>query len=429
MKNKFIKSTIILVIGGLLTKVLGMLIRIVITRIIGTYGIGLYSLISPTFMLLNTIAQFGLPTSLNILIAKNKTSSKKLISTSCFISLFIDAIIFIILFIFGKNIAINLLKESKCVLGIISIAFVLPFMSVSNMLRSYFFAKMRMYPHVITNVLEDVVRLIFIIILLPYFLKLGIKYAIAFIMLTNVLSELTSIIIFLFLIPNFKVNKKELIPNFDTIKELFRICIPTTGSRLIGSIGYFLEPIILTFVLLSVGYSNSFIVNQYGIINGYVMPLLLLPSFFTMALSNALIPIVSSNYEKHNYSYIKKKVRQAIFYSLLIGIPATIVFLSFPGIPLKFIYNTNLGINYIKFLAPICLLHYIQAPISSSLQAMGKAKISLKGTFYGVLIRTTLLFSLSYLKIGIWGLICSISINIIFVTLFDLYNLKKELND
>lgn len=291
MKNKFIKSTLILVIGGLLTKVLGMLIRIVITRIIGTYGIGLYSLISPTFMLLNTIAQFGLPTSLNILIAKNKTSSKKLISTSCFISLFIDAIIFIILFIFGKNIAINLLKESKCVLGIISIAFVLPFMSVSNMLRSYFFAKMRMYPHVITNVLEDVVRLIFIIILLPYFLKLGIKYAIAFIMLTNVLSELTSIIIFLFLIPNFKVNKKELIPNFDTIKELFRICIPTTGSRLIGSIGYFLEPIILTFVLLSVGYSNSFIVNQYGIINGYVMPLLLLPSFFTMALSNALIPI------------------------------------------------------------------------------------------------------------------------------------------
>ena len=428
MKNKFIKSTIILVIGGLLTKVLGMLIRIVITRIIGTYGIGLYSLISPTFMLLNTIAQFGLPTSLNILIAKNKTSSKKLVSTSCFISLFIDAIIFIILFIFGKDIAINLLKESKCILGIISIAFVLPFMSVSNMLRSYFFAKMRMYPHVITNVLEDVVRLIFIIILLPYFLKLGIKYAIAFIMLTNVLSELTSIIIFLFLIPNFKVNKKELIPNFDTIKELFRICIPTTGSRLIGSIGYFLEPIILTFVLLSVGYSNSFIVNQYGIINGYVMPLLLLPSFFTMALSNALIPIVSSNYEKHNYSYIKKKIKQAIFYSLLIGIPATIVFLGFPGIPLKFIYNTNLGIDYIKFLAPICLLHYIQAPISSSLQAMGKAKISLKGTFYGVLIRTTLLFSLSYLKIGIWGLICSIGINIIFVTLFDLYNLKKELN-
>lgn len=426
-KNKFIKSTIILIIGGLLTKILGMLIKIAITRTLGTYGIGLYSLIIPTFMLLNTIAQFGLPTSLNILIAKNKLNNKKLVTTACIISLSIDIIIFIILFIFGKSIAINLLKESKCTQGIISIAFILPFISISNMLRSYFFAKQRMYPHVITNVLEDIVRLILIIIFLPYFLKISISYAVAFIILTNIASELTSIVIFIFLLPNFKITKKELKPDKKTLKELFSICIPTTGSRLIGSIGYFLEPIILTFVLLKVGYSNKYIINEYGIINGYVMPLILLPSFFTSALSNALIPIVSSNYEQKNYHFIKRKIKQAIFYSLLIGIPTTIIFLSIPEIPLKYIYNTNLGINYIKFLAPICLLHYIQSPISSSLQAMGKAKISLKGTFYGILIRTILLFTLSYLKIGIWGLIIGTSTSIIFVTLYDLYNVNKEL--
>lgn len=427
-KNKFIKSTIILIIGGLITKILGMMIKIITTRILGTYGIGIYSLIMPTFMLLNTIAQFGLPTSLNILVAKNKHNNKKLVSTAIIISLTIDIIIFIFLIIFGKNIAINLLKEHKCTLGLISIALILPFITISNMLRSYFFGKQRMYPHVITNILEDIVRLILIIIFLPYFLNIGINYAIAFIILTNIASELTSIIIFIFLLPNFKMYKKEFKPDKKILKDLFSLCIPTTGSRLIGSIGYFLEPIILTFVLLKVGYTNNFIINEYGIINGYVMPLILLPSFFTSALSNALIPIVSSNYEKHNNHYIKKKIKQAIFYSLLIGIPATIIFLSIPEIPLKFLYKTNLGINYIKFLAPICLLHYIQSPISSSLQAMGKAKLSLKGTLYGIIIRTSLLFSLSHLKIGIWGLILATSSNIIFVTLYDLYNVNKELN-
>lgn len=426
-KNKFIKSTLILVVGGFFTKVLGMLIKIVITRIIGTEGIGIYSLIIPTFMLLNSIAQLGLPTALNILIAKNNKDSKSLVSCACFISLFIDALILIFLFIFGKGITIDLLKEKRCFYGIISIAFILPFISISNMLRSYFFAKQRMYPHVITNVLEDIVRLILIVIFLPYFLKLGIEYATAFIILTNIASELTSIIIFIFLLPNFKITKKELKPNKKTLKSLFSICIPTTGSRLIGNIGYFLEPIILTYVLLKVGYTNSFIVNEYGIINGYVMPLLLLPSFFTAALSNALIPIVSSNYEKGNYNFVRRKIKQAIFYSLMIGIPATIIFLSFPEIPLKYIYNTNLGISYIKFLAPICLLHYIQSPVSSSLQAMGKAKISLKGTFYGVLIRTILLFTLCHLRIGIWGLIGATSASIIFVTVYDMYNVKKEL--
>ncbi len=427
-KNKFIKSTIILIIGGFITKVLGMIIKIIITRIIGTEGIGLYSLIIPTFLLLNTIAQLVLPTALNILISKNKLNHKQLVITASLISLFIDLCIFIILIIFGNSISINLLSEKRCSLGIISIGFVLPFISVSNMLRSYFFGKQRMYPHVITNILEDIVRLLLIFFFLPYFLSKGISIAIAFILLTNIASELTSILIFIFLLPNFQITKKELKIKKKILKELFSICLPTTGIRLIGSIGYFLEPIILTFVLIKVGYSNKFIINEYGIINGYVMPLILLPSFFTAALSNALIPIVSNNYEKRNYSFIKKKIKQAIFFSLLIGIPATIIFLIIPEIPLKYIYNTNLGINYIKFLAPICLLHYIQTPISSSLQAMGKAQISLKGTFYGIIIRATLLFTLSFLKIGIWGLILATSSSIIFVTLYDLYNVTKTLN-
>ena len=58
MKEKFIKSTIILIIGGLLTKVLGMLIRIVTTRVVGVTGIGLYMLVMPTYSLFITIATF-----------------------------------------------------------------------------------------------------------------------------------------------------------------------------------------------------------------------------------------------------------------------------------------------------------------------------------------------------------------------------------
>ena len=51
MKEKFIISTIILMIGGFLTKILGMIIKIVMTRYMGAEGIGLYMLILPTFSL------------------------------------------------------------------------------------------------------------------------------------------------------------------------------------------------------------------------------------------------------------------------------------------------------------------------------------------------------------------------------------------
>ena len=427
MKNKFIKSTLILVVGGFFTKVLGMLIKIILTRLIGTEGIGLYSMIMPTFMLLNSIAQLGLPTALNILISSDRYNNKNLVSTAIIISISIDILIMLFLFIAATFLSTNLLNDSRLTLGLLSIGFVLPFITVSNCLRSYFFAKERMFPHVITNVIEDIVKLILIIIGIPFFLSKGIEYAIAFVILSNILCEFSSIIIFLFLIPKFKCSKKEFIPKKRNIKELLKIALPTTGSRLIGSIGYFLEPIIITFVLLKIGYSNKFVVNEYGIINGYVMQLVLLPSFFTGAISQSLIPIVSKNYNNGNYVYVKNKIKQAIFVCLLIGIPATIVFELFPEILLKFLFNTNKGVLYIKVIAPICLLHYIQSPISSSLQAMNKAKTSMIGTLLGMILRTSTLFIFSFLKIGLWSLIIATSVNISFVTLFDLYNVKKTL--
>ena len=427
MKNKFIKSTIILIIGGFFTKLLGMIIRIVLTRTIGTEGIGLYSMIMPTFLLLNSIAQLSLPTALNVLIANEKYNTKNLVFTAMFISISIDFLIFIFLLISSNFLSANLLNNSKLYFSLLSIGFVLPFITISNCLRSYFFAKQRMFPHVLTNIIEDLIKLLLIIIGIPYFLTKGIEMAVAFVILSNILCELSSIIIFIFLIPNFKCSKKDLTLNKRNTKELLKIALPSTGSRLIGSIGYFLEPIIITFVLIKIGYSNSFIVNEYGIINGYVMQLVLLPSFFTAAISQALIPIVSKNYSRRNYVYIWKKLKQAIFISLLIGIPATIVFEIFPGNLLALLFKTNKGIEYIKIIAPICLLHYIQSPISSTLQAMNSAKISMLGTFIGMVLRTVSLFIFSFLKIGLWSLIIATSVNIIFVTLFDLYNVKKLL--
>ena len=427
MKNTFIKSTIILIIGGFITKILGMVIKIVTTRMIGSTGFGMYSLIMPTMMLLISLSQLGLPTALNVLIAKNK-NTKRLITASLIISLTIDLLIIVFLLLSANYISINLLQEKRVYYGLISIGLILPFISISNMLRSYFFAKERMLPHVITNVLEDIVKLIIIMLFLPFFLNKGIEFAIAFIVLTNIFSELTSIIGFIILIPKFKCKKQEIKPKLEDIKSLLEIALPTTGSRIIGSIGYFLEPIIVTSVLYKVGFNNNYILTEYGIINGYALPLILLPSFFTSALSQALIPNVSKNYSKSKFDLVERKIKQAIICSLIIGIPCTLIFTIIPELPLKLIYNTSEGINYIKFLAPICLLHYIQSPISSSLQAMNKAKISLKGTFYGTILRTILLFILSH-KLGMWGLIIATSTNILFVTIYDYINVKKTLKN
>ena len=61
------------------------------------------------------------------------------------------------------------------------------------------------------------------------------------------------------------------------------------------------------------------------------------------------------------------------------------------------------------------------------MQAMNMAKVAMMGTFIGSIIRIILLFILSYLKIGLWGLIISSLANIVFITLHHAYYVCKSL--
>lgn len=427
-KSKFIRSTIILIIGGMITKILGMIIRIVMTRLLGTEGIGVYMLINPTFMLLIALAQLGLPIAISTMVAKEKYNNKNLVFSVIPISLFLNAIIIFLVILTSGYLSITLLHEPRSHYAIIAIGLVLPFISISSILRGYFFGKEKMIPHVISNITEDLVRLVILAIGIPIFLTKGLEFAVAFVVLSNVASELTSIFVLFFFLPkHFTITKEDLKPNKNSVKEVMKIGIPATGSRLIGTIGNFFEPIILTFVLLQIGYNNSFIIREYGILNGYVLPMLLMPSFFSMAISQALIPVVSKSYENKHYLYTKNKIKQAIGFSLLIGVPVTILFITVPDLFLKLIYNTNEGTLYLKVLAPIFLFHYIQAPLTSSLQAMGKAKEAMTGTLGGMIIRTVLLFICSYLHIGLWGLVIAMTSNILYVTVHQYHIVKRSL--
>ena len=428
MKDKFIKSTGILLIGGLLTKILGMFIKMIIARELGPKGLGLYMLILPTFILLINLSQFGFPIALSKLISEDTKNNKKLFFSNLPIIIFINIVIIVSIIITSPYISNNLLHRKDTYISILAMSTVIPFTTISSICRSYFFGKQKMIPHVISNLIEDIVRLTLIIAIIPKIKFLKMKYIICILILFNIISEISSTLILIIFLPkNIKITKFDLKPKKSYIKESLKISIPTTSSQLIGSIALFLEPIILTSTLLKQNYSISYITTQYGIITGYIIPLILLPSFFTLSISQALLPIISKEYANKNIRKVKYIIKIAIIISLLIGISSTIIFLIIPKLLLKTIYNTTQGISYIKILAPICLLQYIQSPLSSILDAIGKSKDNLIATIIGTITRTSLLYILSYLRIGIWTLIISTSINIILTTIYQLKKVHKYL--
>ena len=424
-KNKFIKSTIILLIGGFLTKILGMFLKIILTRNIGTKTLGLYMLIMPTFNLFITLSQGGFPVSISKLVSEDKGNNKKIVFSSIFMSLILTFILMILVIFISPFIA-SMLHNYDLKMPIMCIGLTLPFISISSIVRGYFFGKENMIPHVVSNTFEQLLRIVIYIMILPIIIKYGEIFTINFIILTNILSETLSIVILYFFLPKkIKINKEYIKPDVAVMKDVLNISIPTTGSRVIGTIGYFFEPIILTTFLLMNGYTNNFITDEYGILTGYVMPLLLMPSFFSMAISQATIPVISNGYANNKIDYIKRKIKQSLSISFIIGLVFTIFLMLFPDYCMKFIYNTKEGVNYIRVLAPFFLLYYIQGPLVAVMQALNKAKDAFNSTLIGIIIKTILMILLSYMHIGIYTLIIPTIINIIYVTVFNIVKVRK----
>lgn len=427
-KEKFIKSTIILIIGGFITKILGMVIKVINTRLIGLEGISLYMLIFPTFSLFMSLSQFSLPTSVSKLVSEDKYNNKNLVFSSIPIILIFDLILIAIILLSASFISINLLKDSRCYLPILCISCVLPFEAMSNMLRGYFFGKQKMLPHVISHIIEQIVRLVLTIILVPTLIKIDLVYAVSFLILVNMISEFTSIIILLIFMPkHIKITVQDIKPQRNNIKNILSISIPNTNTRLIGNIGYFLEPILLTSGMLAAGYDISYITLEYGIVAGYSMPLLLLPGFFTGAISNSLLPVISKANTLKQYSYIKRKLKQAILISLIIGIPITFILFLFPNFFLKLFYGTTHGGIYLRYLAIPFLFYYIELPLAATMQAMDMSKNVMIDNMIGIILKTVLLYFLSLLHIGIYSFIIASSINIILVATSHYFHVKKKL--
>lgn len=428
LKNKFLTSTLILIISGMSTKVLGLIIKIIFTRIVGTKAISLYTIVMPTYSLLLTITSFAMPTTIAKLISEK--GNVKVINTASIIIILLNLLIVIIMHIASPFIAATLLKEPDSHPLLIAMSYTLPFASIACILKGYFYGKQKMVPHAISNTAEQIIRLILVLTVMPTLAKISYVHAACGLIITSLFTELTSIIVFLIC-----MNKKDLIDitkityRKEDAKDIFGLSIPTVTSRIIGNICYFLEPIILTNTLLYVGYSSEYILLEYGAYNAFAIATLTIPSFFITAISMALIPELSKYLSKHNYKLVKKRFKEALVFALIIGVGFTLVIFIFRYELLSFLYNDVSGAKYIKYLSPFFILFYFEAIFSSFMQAINKNKVTLKITIIGSIIKLICIFGISLLKIGIYSLLIAEIINIIVVVLLNYIYTKNYLKN
>lgn len=425
--NLLVKNIIILLVSGAVAKVLGMLGKIIYTRIAGVTVVGLYAMITPTFMLIISITQFSFPISISKISAEGKYKNKDLLKNAYILGAIINIILIILVLLTSSFIA-TMLHNKALAPAIMCVIFIIPFITVSSIQRGFLHGKEDMMPASVTNVTEEIVKIGLIITLLPLAITKSNITAVIFIILFNVITEITNIIIMQRSISKKYTLKEKGIFNLKTIKEILKISIPTTSVRLISSVGFFLEPIILTNTLLSTGFSSNYITLEYGIINSYIIPILSMPSFFSISIASALLPNITKAYSNKRYKEFNKKLLKLMLLSMMVGAACLAIILIFPEAILELVYNVNYGINYIYLIGPFFLILYMQPTLSVALQAMDKTNKLFITSTVSMVLKYSVLYILGKLGFGMNALIFSIMTGIVVTTSMVMYIVLKEIN-
>lgn len=438
-KQTFLQGTITLIIAGMITRFLGFINRLVVARLMGEEGVGLYMMALPTLFLVIALTQLGLPVAISKRVAEAEAQNdgakiKRILVVSLILTGSASVFFTIGMILVSPIIANTFLTDSRTVFPLIAISPIVPIIALSSVIKGYFQGKQNMKPQSYAQVIEQVVRITCVALFVKLLLPLGVEYAAAGAMFSVILGEGISL---LYMFWHFKRNKpfkiryrffSYLKTSRDTMKELFSIALPSTGSRLIGSFSNFLEPIIVAQSLAIAGFSSVLVTKQYGELTGYVMPLLFLPTFITHSLAVALVPNISEADASRNQPLIHYRIHQSIRISFASGAIATVVLTLFAATILTYMYGTGNASYFLVLMAPFYILLYIQSPLQSALQALDLAKPAMWNSLIGSVVKYTVLFLLaSNRAIGIYGVAIAMCVGVVLITLLHLFTLRKAI--
>src|SRR5690625_4915280 len=153
-----------LIVAGMITRLLGFVNRIVIARLMGEEGVGLFMMALPSLFLMLTLTQIGLPVAISKRVAeanaKGDTKKIKQIITFSFFIISCTSIIFtIFMFFLAPFVANYLITDARTLYPLIAVCPSIAVIAFSSVIKGYFQGMQNMKPQSIAIVIEQLVRI------------------------------------------------------------------------------------------------------------------------------------------------------------------------------------------------------------------------------------------------------------------------------
>lgn len=432
-KVLFIKNALILTATALILRVVGIFFRVWMADTIGAEGMGLYQMIFSVYVLGSTFATSGISTAVTRIITGalsrgDKVGARRTLKISIALSLVIAAITTLIIFTFARPIAIYFIKDSRATASLRVLCLGLPFMGVCSCIRGYFLARRSTLPPSVSQIGEQIARMAIIIFLVSKYAHLGLEATSAAVMIGDSLAEgAGAFLMWLFYrfdIEKIKSNKVKGQGYPSIIKEIFRISTPISSGRYLHTTLRTGENLLTPNCLTRYSFSKTTALEQFGMIKGMALPILLFPASLLTAVSTLLVPEMTQSVAENNERGIKAAVEKVFYITSILSFLISGIFFTGATQLGQVIYSSESVGYLIKALAPLIPFMYIDLIADGILKGLDMQSFLFKSNVSDSLLRIILIVILVP-KFGMLGFLGIMFFSNLFTSILSIIKIVK----
>ena len=428
-KKTFMYGAMILTAAGVISKILGACFRIPLGNMIGDEGMAYYEAAYPIYVLLLTVATTGIPVAISRMIAErisvdDKGGATRVFRVSLTIMIILGVILFSILF-FGADLISSSFKGlDKAYLGMRALAPSLIILPIMAAFRGYFQGFQDMKPTAVSQMIEQLFRVIVGLSLAYFLISNGTEFAAAGGTFGATAGAAAGLVIMLIVYAKRKgeityrerreeqklINENRSESTLSIVGTLFSIAVPITIGAAIMPIMKYIDLWIVTDRLTqALELPEETVRAMYGQLSGFASPIVNLPKFITQAIAISMVPTVVRAFKTKDKEFMQYNISLGMRFAVMIGLPCTVGIMVLSEPILKLLYPNQL--QAAESAAPsmfilalgIVFLAIIET-LTGVLQGVGKQMIPVINLVIGIVVKIILTYMLTSIEsINIMG--------------------------
>ncbi|WP_392454115.1 oligosaccharide flippase family protein [Chryseomicrobium aureum] len=464
MAGNLLKGTMILTLGLVLSRILGVLYVIPFYQLIGEEYVVLYQYAYVPYTIMLAIAVSGVPVAVSKFVSKynamgDYATGRKLVKSSGLIMLGTGFVGFLVLFFMAQPLAEIVMNQQasgdvdeNLPFNVNDVATVIKYVSFAvlvvpamSLIRGFFQGYQHMTPTAVSQLIEQIVRIAVLLVGAFVVVKLiggTEKTAVSFAVFAAFIGALASMgVLFWYwkkLRPEFDemmnyTGTTESTRSLKTIyKEMLIYTVPFALVGVINPLFQFIDMITFVSSMEAIGVAKGTANTLLGMLNFSSHKLVMIPVMLAMGFAMTLIPLITTYYAKQDIAGLTRSLNQTFQILVFLTLPAAlgISLLSYEFYTV-FYEASETGASILAAYAPVAILFALYPVTTAILQGIDQQKLIILNLMIGILVK--MLLNVPFIKVfetngailaTSVGYLTAITLNFLVIRYFLAYETK-----